>query len=331
MSGLGKVVSEPWSGCGEATSFEDFKFELENALSISQLTGHHKEERTTATGMITLLEQTQSMSLQEVEGTKSKATFTDEWKTCDKALFAILAKNVTGRAKDIVKEEVASRSGIAAWARLRAIFSRSSGSQTYNDIFRFGWSAASNFEDQWRAWVDKVGRLPKGSLGDGALEALAIEGAKACRQGALEQHMRLNSPQKWTQLVTSVEHYLGTMRNEAVPMEVDQTTASWKECAVCGKKGHTRETCKFAQAKCGQCGKKGHLAAVCRSGTWNKGKGKQGGVPAATGKGRGNHLIMSERQEQHQHRQQGVLACVAESRDMSNRNADSEKYVLNMW
>ena len=91
-------------------------------------------------------------------------------------LYAILALNTSGRAKQIVKKNV-GRNSVEAWVRLRERFGKTTGATTYVEIFRFNWTGGS-FGDKMRLWVKKTSRLPSGALSDAAKEALAIEGAQ---------------------------------------------------------------------------------------------------------------------------------------------------------
>ena len=49
-------------------------------------------------------------------------------------LYTILALNTSGRAKQIVKENM-GRNGVEAWVRLRERFGKTTGATTYVDIF----------------------------------------------------------------------------------------------------------------------------------------------------------------------------------------------------
>ena len=48
------------------------------------------------------------------------------------------------------------------------------------------------------------------SLGDDAREALTIVGLEKAKERALEQHLRLRTPQTWIVLCASVDQYLRT-------------------------------------------------------------------------------------------------------------------------
>ncbi len=134
-----------------------------------------------------------------------------------------LALNTTGRAKEIVKETAMMRNGVEAWVRLRERFSKTTGAASYAEIFKHNWANTKSFEDKRREWGAKLGRLPAGSLSDAAKKALALAGASMSHQTALEQHLRLKSPQSRTDLAKTVGAYLSTMYTSGgkpTPMEI---------------------------------------------------------------------------------------------------------------
>ena len=107
-------------------------------------------------------------------------------------------------------------------------------------------------------------------------------------QTALEQHLRLKSPQAWPDLVKTVNTYLNTMytSSEATPMEIGAVTMQGHQqlCACCGKTGHVKADCRFKDAECRTCCKTGHLSNVCRSDS----KGPSKGSGKMKGKDKGN-------------------------------------------
>ena len=107
-------------------------------------------------------------------------------------------------------------------------------------------------------------------------------------QTALEQRLRLKSPQAWPDLAKTVDTYWNTMctSSEATPMEIGAVTMQGHQqlCACCGKAGHVKADCRFKDADCRTCGKKGHLPNVFRSGS----KGASEGSGKTKGKDKGN-------------------------------------------
>ncbi len=124
-----------------------------------------------------------------------------------------------------------------------------------------------SFEDKWREWSAKMSRLPAGSLSDAAKEALAIEAASASQQAALEQHLRLKSPQKWEDLVAAVGAYVSTMYksgSKPTPMDISSVT-SQTVCQCCGKTGHNKADCRMKDCVCLKCEKnRPHVSCLSR-------------------------------------------------------------------
>ena len=87
---------------GQQRSLEDFQFDLENVLTMSQLVGKSAEERNAATLMFDILASTKEKSAAEVTAEVS----TDAAKIDgQRVLYAVLAANTAGRGKMIVREE----------------------------------------------------------------------------------------------------------------------------------------------------------------------------------------------------------------------------------
>ncbi len=120
-----------------------------------------------------------------------------------------------------------------------------------------------------------MSRLPAGSLSDAAKEALAIEAASVSQQAALKQCWRLQSRQKWQDLVATVDSYMFTMYtsgSEPTPMHICAVT-SQTVCQCCGKTGHNKADCRMKDCVCLKCGTKGHMSIACRGGGGNGDKG----------------------------------------------------------
>ena len=110
-----------------------------------------------------------------------------------------------------------------------------------------------------------------------------IEGVSAAQQSAPEQHLRLRSPQPWSELTKSVETYMQTMYTSAghdsTPMDISAVTMMTSgNCLCCGRTGHTKKDCKFKDETCRTCGKQGQISTVCRGG----GSGSKGGQKGKT-------------------------------------------------
>ena len=271
MANLAKITQDEVYD-GVCRSFEDFRFDLENALTLTQLTGRSVEEKGAATLMIALIGGTEGKTVHEVEAMVNNDARDKE---ASRVLFTVLAANTAGRARAIVRDDAGKRNGAWAWAKLRERFSNTQGAGSYNDVFQYSWPKDKAFEDVWRDWVKKVTRLPRGALNDQALEQLTINGLQRTGQTELESHLRLRAPQSWMDIQQQVDRFMNTMHatQAATPMDIGIVMAA--PCSVCGKGGHLKADCKLKDAICRNCGKVGHIAAVCRSGAkgYNVGKG----------------------------------------------------------
>ena len=86
---------------GQPRSLEDFQFDLENVLTMSQLVGKLAEERNAAWVML---------DCSRGCGRDRHRSAENQW---TKVLYAVLAANTAGRTKVIVRED-ATKNG--AWA-----------------------------------------------------------------------------------------------------------------------------------------------------------------------------------------------------------------------
>ena len=87
---------------GQQRSLEDFQFDLENILTMSQLVGKSAEERNVASVMLDILDGTKIMTAAEV----AAEVVTEAPKVSgQKVLCAVLAENTAERARMIVRED----------------------------------------------------------------------------------------------------------------------------------------------------------------------------------------------------------------------------------
>ena len=108
-------------------SLEDFQFDLENVLTVSQLVGESAEERNATSVMLDILASTKNKTAAEVAvevGTEAPRI------SGHKVLHTVLA-NTTGRPKVIVRED-ATKNGAWAWARRRVARVGQEGSRSFH-------------------------------------------------------------------------------------------------------------------------------------------------------------------------------------------------------
>ena len=197
---------------GQQRSLEDFQFDLENVLTMSQLVGKSAEERNAASVMLDILASTKDKTAAEVAG----PVITDPSRLSEqKVLCATVAADTARRAKEIARED-ATKNGPWPWARLRERFGRDSGATSFTEVFQC-WLKEKPFEDVWREWVTKVSKLPQGSLSSQAIEQLTISGLSRHGRPELENHLRLRAPIAWQDVQTQVEKYLSTICHDRSP------------------------------------------------------------------------------------------------------------------
>ena len=178
----------------------------------------------------------------------------------------MLAAITAGRARVIVREDI-TKNGAWAWARLRERFGRVIGATSFTELFQYSWPSEKPFEDVWREWVNKVSKLPQGSLLSQAIGQLTISGMARHRQPELENHLRLRAPIARQDIQTQVGKYLSTIYQQPSPQPMDIGTATTNQkCQSCESQTHKRSECWYKDETCNTCGKRGHLAKVCRSG-----------------------------------------------------------------
>ena len=242
---------------GTQRSLEDFQFDLENMLTMSQLFGKSAEERNAASVMLDILAGTKNRSAAEV----AAEVATDPAKVSGhKLLYAVLAANTAGRARMIVREDN-TKNGAWARARLRERFGRDSGATSFTEVFQYSWPSEKPFEDVWRDWVKKVSKLAAGSLSSQAFEQLTISGLSRHGQPELENHPRLRAPLAWQDNQTQVEKCLSAFYHQQSrqPMDICAVLTGGK-CQSCGSQVYQRKDCWYKDATCKTCGKQGHLA-----------------------------------------------------------------------
>ena len=268
LSGLGTDVH--FSGDETGLQWEDYLFELQNAVEWRMVMSRGQDERSQTHAM--------SLLLSTCEGMTNRVLIDDgarwilqgdeqerENRTAGvKALYSLLAATTSGRAKDLVKQGLSERNGMIAFGRIRERFGKTAGVGKLSDVFQLQWTSPDSLEDKWLRWQKMMSQVNMTSLGDDARETLTIAGLEKAKERALEQHLRLRAPQTWTVLCASVDQYLRTTvdsGSQPTPVEIGAVMST---CACCGKAGHEKARCRFRNAKCSNCGKTGHLRAMCR-------------------------------------------------------------------
>ena len=293
---------------GEA-DWRTYRFDVLNTLEIVKVTGKSEQERLVAELVRKVIVIAES---ENEDDFPEELTGMERGVLGNSSLYAMLAKTTQGPAHDIVRGLENERHGAKAWLRLKKRFDKT-GAATYADVLKFSW--AGEYEEAWRKFVYNVGRLPT-SIGDGALESLAIEGAAKMGQKAIEDGLRLRSPQAWGNVVEMVDKYLETMKanDEPAPMDIGSANAQYgghvslveqkpkgkgnqgertmsmgrmgkggasvqKYCYCCGKTGHSRAECWMKEKECRVCKKVGHMERTCYKGKGGKGMEAQRGQP----------------------------------------------------
>ena len=73
-----------------------------------------------------------------------------------KALYSMLAATTSGRAKELVKQELIDRNGMIAFGKVRERFGKTPGVAKLSDVFQFQWTSPDSLEDKWLRWQKLV-------------------------------------------------------------------------------------------------------------------------------------------------------------------------------
>ena len=104
---------------GQQRSVEDFQFDLETVLTMSQLVGKSAEERNAASVMLDIF---------------AVEIVTEAPRIKQMVLYAVIAASTAGRAEVIVRE-YATKNGAWAWDRLPERFGGDSGATSFTEEF----------------------------------------------------------------------------------------------------------------------------------------------------------------------------------------------------
>ena len=247
FSGLGTDVH--FSGDETGLQWEDYLFELQNAVEWRMVMSRGQDERSQMHAMSLLLNTCSGMTnrvliddgprwiLQGDEQERENRT------AGVKALYTILAATSSGRAKEVVNQGLSERNRMIAFGRIRERFGKTAGVAKLSDVFQFKWTSPNSLKDKWLRWQRLMRQVNMTSLGDDAREALTIAGLEKVKERALEQHLRLRAPQTWTVLCASVVQYLRTTVDSGSQPTPKEIGAVMSTCACCGKAGHEKARC----------------------------------------------------------------------------------------
>ena len=256
FSGLGTDVH--FSGDETGPQWEDYLFEMQNAVEWRMVMSRGQDERPQMHAMSLLLNTEQSGYCRRVSKNNENRT------AGVKALYRLLASTTSGRSKELVKQGLSHWNGMIAFGKIRERFGNTAGVAKLSDVFQFQWTSSDSLEDKWQRWLKLMRQVNMTSLGGEARETLTIAGLERAKERSLEQHLRLRAPQIWTVLCANVDQYLRTTvdsSSQPTPMEIGAVMST---CTCCGKAGHEKARCRLRNVKCSNCGKTGHLRAMCR-------------------------------------------------------------------
>ena len=176
--------------------WEDYLFELQNAVEWRMVMSRGQDERSQMHAMSVLLNTCNGMTNRVliddgarwiVQGDEQER---DNRTAAVKALCSMLAATTSGRAKELVKQVLRERNGMIAFGKIRERFGKTAGVAKHPDVFQFQWTSPDSLEDKSLRWQRLMRQVNMTSLGDDARETLTIAGVEKAKQRALEQQLR---------------------------------------------------------------------------------------------------------------------------------------------
>ena len=158
---------------GQQRRLDDFQFDLENVLTISQMVGKSAEEGNAVSVMLDILAGTKNKTAAEV----AVEVVTEAPRISgQKVLYGVLAANTARRATVIVRED-ATKNVAWAWAKLRGRrFGRDSGERRVSQKCVSTVGRTRSRSKTRGASGSRSPKLPQGSLSSQAIEQLTISG-----------------------------------------------------------------------------------------------------------------------------------------------------------
>ena len=274
---------------GTDADWQTWREEVESALQMLEIGGRSEAQCSAGRNITAILGAADSISAATVADLVSQIDRKGaEFKQANVLLCHMLFQRTTGRAREVVRLHAQTKCGASAWLKLRERFGPMQATGLI-DVLEFRWSGHP--EDNWRVFCTRVGRVRE-MLSDEVLELLVTKGMGMCGAKALQEAIKLKSPQTWSDLSDQVDRYVATMRMdgsgacEPVPMEVDVVhTAPGKgrwEAEQRQTKGGGKGSKTGFQGSCFRCGRQRHRASECPYARQGEAGGKGGKQSAAS-------------------------------------------------
>ena len=152
FSGLGTDVH--FSGDETGLQWEDYLFELQNAVEWRMVMSRGQDERSQMHAMSLLLNTCSGMTNRVLVDDGARWPLQGDEQEREnrtvgvKALYSMLAATTSGRAKELVKRRLSERSGMIVFGRIRERFGKTAGVAKLSDVFQFQWTFPDSLEDK---------------------------------------------------------------------------------------------------------------------------------------------------------------------------------------
>ena len=133
--------------CGDETGlqWEDFHFEMRNAVEWRMVMSRGQDERAKMHAMSLLLSTCEGMTNRALIDDGAKWILQGNEQEREnraagvKALYSMLASTTSGRAKELVKQGLGDGTGMIAFGRIRERFGKTAGVAKLSEVFQFQW------------------------------------------------------------------------------------------------------------------------------------------------------------------------------------------------